>query len=379
MWPEAGLLALIMAAWVALAQAVLPLWGSLSTRRASWQRLARPLAQLQLILIVLSFLALWQAFYVYDFSVVYVAHHSNTLLPAPYRLSAIWAGHEGSLLLWVLMLALWSVAVATFSRHLPQALVAQVLGVMGAVSVGFLAFILALSNPFARQFPAPVEGRDLTPLLQDPGLVIHPPMLYMGYVGLSVAFAFAVAALLSGRLDAAWARWARPWTVAAWGFLTLGIALGSWWAYYELGWGGWWFWDPVENAPLAHGHRQARAVQGLDGAAGHWSVFAQFAGYLPGALGGVDFGARLCHRSWAGHFHLVVFGRGGGRVIGLVCLACAAVGQCLAAGGRFARIVFADQQRAFGGGHGGGAAGHLVSADHRRTQPGQVVGWAAIF
>jgi cytochrome c-type biogenesis protein CcmF len=250
MWPEAGLLALIMAAWVALAQAVLPLWGSLSTRRASWQRLARPLAQLQLILIVLSFLALWQAFYVYDFSVVYVAHHSNTLLPAPYRLSAIWAGHEGSLLLWVLMLALWSVAVATFSRHLPQALVAQVLGVMGAVSVGFLAFILALSNPFARQFPAPVEGRDLTPLLQDPGLVIHPPMLYMGYVGLSVAFAFAVAALLSGRLDAAWARWARPWTVAAWGFLTLGIALGSWWAYYELGWGGWWFWDPVENASL---------------------------------------------------------------------------------------------------------------------------------
>ncbi|MFY7982672.1 MAG: heme lyase CcmF/NrfE family subunit, partial [Limnohabitans sp.] len=250
MWPEAGHLALIMAAWVALAQAVLPLWGSLSVRRAHWQALARPLAQLQLGLIVLSFLALWHAFYVHDFSVVYVAHHSNTLLPTPYRLSAIWAGHEGSLLLWVLMLALWSVAVATFSKRLPQALVAQVLGVMGAVSVGFLAFILALSNPFERQFPAPTEGRDLTPLLQDPGLVIHPPMLYMGYVGLSVAFAFAMAALLSGRLDAAWARWARPWTVAAWGFLTLGIALGSWWAYYELGWGGWWFWDPVENASL---------------------------------------------------------------------------------------------------------------------------------
>jgi cytochrome c-type biogenesis protein CcmF len=250
MWPEAGHLALIMAAWVALAQAVLPLWGSLSARRAHWQGLARPLAQLQLGLIVLSFLALWHAFYVHDFSVVYVAHHSNTLLPTPYRLSAIWAGHEGSLLLWVLMLALWSVAVATFSKRLPQAMVAQVLGVMGAVSVGFLAFILALSNPFERQFPAPTEGRDLTPLLQDPGLVIHPPMLYMGYVGLSVAFAFAMAALLSGRLDAAWARWARPWTVAAWGFLTLGIALGSWWAYYELGWGGWWFWDPVENASL---------------------------------------------------------------------------------------------------------------------------------
>ncbi len=250
MWPEVGHLALIMAAWVALAQAVLPLWGSLSVRRAPWQALARPLAVLQLVLIVVSFVALWQAFYVHDFSVKYVAHHSNTLLPTPYRLSAIWAGHEGSLLLWVLMLALWSVAVATFSKRLPQAMVAQVLGVMGAVLVGFLAFILMLSNPFERQFPAPLEGRDLTPLLQDPGLVIHPPMLYMGYVGLSVAFAFAMSALLSGRLDAAWARWARPWTVAAWGFLTLGIALGSWWAYYELGWGGWWFWDPVENASL---------------------------------------------------------------------------------------------------------------------------------
>ncbi len=243
-------MALIMAAWAAVLQAVLPLWGSLSTRRAGWQVLARPLAQLQLGLIVLAFGALWHAFFVHDFSVKYVAHHSNTLLPTPYRLSAIWAGHEGSLLLWVLMLGLWSVAVATFSKRLPQALVAQVLGVMGAVSVGFLVFILTLSNPFARQFPAPAEGRDLTPLLQDPGLVIHPPMLYMGYVGLSVAFSFAVAALLSGRLDAAWARWARPWTVAAWGFLTLGIALGSWWAYYELGWGGWWFWDPVENASL---------------------------------------------------------------------------------------------------------------------------------
>ncbi|PUE33926.1 heme lyase CcmF/NrfE family subunit [Limnohabitans sp. Jir72] len=250
MWPEVGHLALIMAAWVALAQAVLPLWGSLSAGRSGWQALARPLAVVQLALIVLAFGALWHAFHMHDFSVRYVAQHSNTLLPAPYRLSAIWAGHEGSLLLWVFMLAVWSVAVALFSKRLPQALVAQVLGVMGAVSVGFLAFILTLSNPFARQFPAPSEGRDLTPLLQDPGLVIHPPMLYMGYVGMSVAFAFAMAALLSGRLDAAWARWARPWTLAAWGFLTLGIALGSWWAYYELGWGGWWFWDPVENASL---------------------------------------------------------------------------------------------------------------------------------
>lgn len=250
MWPEVGHLALIVAAWVAMAQAVLPLWGSLSARRWAWQVLARPLAVLQLALIVLAFGALWHAFHVHDFSVRYVAQHSNTLLPATYRLSAIWAGHEGSLLLWVFMLAVWSVAVALFSKRLPQALVAQVLGVMGVVSVGFLAFILTLSNPFARQFPAPAEGRDLTPLLQDPGLVIHPPMLYMGYVGMSVAFAFAMAALMSGRLDVAWARWARPWTLAAWGFLTLGIALGSWWAYYELGWGGWWFWDPVENASL---------------------------------------------------------------------------------------------------------------------------------
>jgi cytochrome c-type biogenesis protein CcmF len=250
MVPELGLIALIMAAWVAVLQAVLPLWGSLSPQRARWQTLARPLARLQGVLVVLAFGALWFAFDHHDFSVKYVAQHSNTLLPAPYRLSAIWAGHEGSLLLWVLMLSVWSVAVATFSKRLPLAMVAQVLGVMGAVSVGFLAFILTLSNPFARQFPAPSEGRDLTPLLQDPGLVIHPPMLYMGYVGMSVAFAFAMAALLSGRLDAAWARWARPWTLGAWCFLTLGIALGSWWAYYELGWGGWWFWDPVENASL---------------------------------------------------------------------------------------------------------------------------------
>ncbi len=290
MWPEVGHMALIMAAWVALLQAVLPLWGSLSPKRAGWQSLARPLARGQLLLIVLAFLALWHAFHTHDFSVKYVAQHSNTLLPAPYRLSAIWAGHEGSLVLWVFMLSLWSVAVATFSKRLPPAMVAQVLGVMGAVSVGFLAFILTLSNPFVRQFPAPPEGRDLTPLLQDPGLVIHPPMLYMGYVGMSVAFAFAMAALLSGRLDAAWARWARPWTLAAWGFLTLGIALGSWWAYYELGWGGWWFWDPVENASLmpwlvATGLIHSLMVTDKRGQFKAWTVLLAIGGFSLSLLG----------------------------------------------------------------------------------------------
>ncbi len=290
MVPELGLIALIMAAWVALLQAVLPLWGSLSPQRASWQNLARPLARLQGTLVALAFGALWFAFHHHDFSIKYVAQHSNTLLPAPYRLSAIWAGHEGSLLLWVLMLSVWSVAVATFSKRLPLAMVAQVLGVMGAISVGFLAFILTLSNPFARQFPPPSEGRDLTPLLQDPGLVIHPPMLYMGYVGMSVAFAFAMAALLSGRLDAAWARWARPWTLSAWGFLTLGIALGSWWAYYELGWGGWWFWDPVENASLmpwlvATGLIHSLMVTDKRGQFKAWTVLLAIGGFSLSLLG----------------------------------------------------------------------------------------------
>jgi cytochrome c-type biogenesis protein CcmF len=290
MVPELGLIALIMAAWVAVLQAVLPLWGSLSPQRASWQSLARPLARLQGVLVVLAFGALWFAFDHHDFSVKYVAQYSNTLLPAPYRLSAIWAGHEGSLLLWVLMLSVWSLAVASFSKRLPLAMVAQVLGVMGAVSVGFLVFILTLSNPFARQFPAPSEGRDLTPLLQDPGLVIHPPMLYMGYVGMSVAFAFAMAALLSGRLDAAWARWARPWTLGAWCFLTLGIALGSWWAYYELGWGGWWFWDPVENASLmpwlvATGLIHSLMVTDKRGQFKAWTVLLAIGGFSLSLLG----------------------------------------------------------------------------------------------
>ena len=253
MIPELGHFALILATVVALIQGVLPLTGTYlpsRTLQITLQSLARPMAILQCVLVACAFAALATAFLTNDFSVTYVAQHSNSLLPKPYQFAAVWGGHEGSLLLWVLLLAVWSMAVALFSKSLPLDMVARVLGVLGLISVGFLLFILVTSNPFERLLPAALDGRDLNPLLQDPGLVIHPPMLYMGYVGMSVAFSFAVAALLSGRLDAAWARWSRPWTVIAWTFLTFGIGLGSWWAYYELGWGGWWFWDPVENASL---------------------------------------------------------------------------------------------------------------------------------
>jgi cytochrome c-type biogenesis protein CcmF len=249
MLAELGHFALILALLVAVVQATLPLWGAWR-EHAAWQALARPTAFAHFGLVALSFAALTACFVNNDFSVLYVVQHSNSLLPTVYRVAAVWGGHEGSLLLWVLMLAMWTAAVSAFSFSLPQAMVARVVGVLGWVSVGFLLFILALSNPFERLLPAAADGRDLNPLLQDPGLIIHPPMLYMGYVGFSVAFAFAIAALMAGRLDAAWARWSRPWTLVAWLFMTFGIGLGSWWAYYELGWGGWWFWDPVENASL---------------------------------------------------------------------------------------------------------------------------------
>jgi cytochrome c-type biogenesis protein CcmF len=235
MIPELGQVALSLALVVALVQALVP-------------ALARSAAQAQTLLVALAFGCLVHAFVSNDFSVQYVAQNSNSALPLQYRVAGAWGGHEGSLLLWCLMLGVWMSAVSLFSSHLPQDMAARVLRVLGLVSAGFLAFMLFTSNPFERLFPVPADGRDLNPLLQDPGMVIHPPMLYMGYVGFSVAFAFAVAALWSGRLDAAWARWSRPWTTVAWVFLTLGIALGSAWAYYELGWGGWWFWDPVENA-----------------------------------------------------------------------------------------------------------------------------------
>jgi len=247
MIPELGHFALIIAFCLALAGGPLALFGAANGRTA-WIAFARPAAQGQCFFVVIAFAALTYAFVSNDFSVAYVANHSNTALPLQYRVAAVWGGHEGSLLLWLLMLSCWMVAVSLFSGHLPEQMTARVLGVMSLVSVGFLAFTLFASNPFERLFPGPADGRDLNPLLQDPGMVLHPPMLYMGYVGFSVAFAFAMAALLGGRLDASWARWSRPWTTVAWMFLTIGIALGSWWAYYELGWGGWWFWDPVENA-----------------------------------------------------------------------------------------------------------------------------------
>jgi cytochrome c-type biogenesis protein CcmF len=247
MIPELGHFALILALCVATLQGIVPLIGA-SRGRAPWMAVARPASLAQFAFVAIAFGALAHAFIANDFSVSYVASHSNTRLPAAYRFAAVWGGHEGSILLWALMLALWTVGVAAFSRHLPERMVARVLAVMGLVSVGFLTFILFSSNPFERLLPAAPDGRDLNPLLQDPGMVFHPPLLYMGYVGFSVAFAFAIAALIDGRLDATWARWSRPWTIAAWSFLTLGIALGSFWAYYELGWGGWWFWDPVENA-----------------------------------------------------------------------------------------------------------------------------------
>ncbi len=247
MLPELGQFALILALLVALVQAVLPALGA-QRGRVAWMAIARPAAIAQLAAVFVAFAALTAAFVQQDFSVRYVAENSNSLLPLVYRYTAVWGSHEGSLLLWALVLAGWSAAVACFSAHLPQVVVARVLAVMGVVAVGFLSFLLFTSDPFVRLLPSPGEGRDLNPLLQDPGMIIHPPMLYMGYVGFAVPFAFAVAALLDGTLDARWLRWTRPWTNVAWAFLTGGIALGSWWAYSELGWGGWWFWDPVENA-----------------------------------------------------------------------------------------------------------------------------------
>jgi len=249
MIPEIGHFLLWIALGVSLLLATVPLIGA-GRQRTEWMAYARPSVFALFGLVSVAFLCLVASFVRHDFSVLYVASNSNSALPVEYRIAGVWGGHEGSLLLWVEMLCLWMVAVAMFSKHLPQQVLARILAVMGMISVGFLLFMLITSNPFDRLFPVPVDGRDLNPLLQDPGMVTHPPMLYMGYVGFSVAFAFAIAALIGGNLDATWARWTRPWTTVAWLFLTIGIALGSSWAYYELGWGGWWFWDPVENASL---------------------------------------------------------------------------------------------------------------------------------
>ncbi len=258
------------------------------------------------------------AFLHFDFSVQYVADNSNLQLPWYYRIAAVWGAHEGSMLLWVLILNVWTVALALFSRQLPEVFLSRVLAVLGIISVGFLCFILFTSNPFGRLLPMPPDGADLNPVLQDPGMTFHPPVLYMGYVGFSVAFAFSIAALLGGSMEQAWVRWARPWTNAAWGFLSCGIVAGSWWAYAELGWGGWWFWDPVENASfmpwlvgvaLIH----AQAVTEKRGSLRAWtillSLFAfslSLARHLPGALGHSHVGACIRLRSATRHVHSVL-------------------------------------------------------------------------
>ncbi len=248
MTAEFGQITLALALAFSALLAVYPLWGA-QRGHVGAMMLARPLAYGQFFFTLLAYIALTWAFIQNDFTLAYVAANSNTQLPLVYRITAVWGSHEGSFLLWMLMQAGWIAAVALFSRRMPVTMMARVLAILGLISIGFYLFMLSVSNPFDRALPLiPVDGRDLNPLLQDPGMIIHPPLLYMGYVGFSVAFAFAIAALMAGKLDASWARWSRPWATAAWSFLTLGIALGSWWAYYELGWGGWWFWDPVENA-----------------------------------------------------------------------------------------------------------------------------------
>lgn len=248
MIPELGNVTLVIALVLSILLAIYPLWGA-QTNNPTLMQMARPLAWGLFVFTLIAYVCLTYAFVTDDFSVNYVAQNSNTKLPLYYKITAVWGGHEGSFLLWVLIFAVWTLAVALFSKGIPEAMVARVLSVLGMVSISFYLFMLMTSNPFDSMLPFfPVDGRDLNPLLQDFGMIIHPPLLYMGYVGFSVAFAFAIAALIGGQLDSTWARWSRPWTIAAWAFLTLGIALGSWWAYYELGWGGWWFWDPVENA-----------------------------------------------------------------------------------------------------------------------------------
>ena len=286
---ELGHYALNLALLVAVIQSIVPLVGA-HRYRGDWMAVARPAAFAQLTLVLFAFVILTHAFVVQDRSLQYVADNSNSLLPLIYRYTAVWGAHEGSLLLWLLVLAGWTAAVAAFSRHLPLKVVARVLGVMGIVAIGFQSLLLFTSDPFERLLPAASEGRDLNPLLQDPGMIIHPPMLYLGYVGFAVPFAFAIAALLDGRVDVRWQRWTRPWTNVAFGFLTLGIGLGSWWAYYELGWGGWWFWGPVENAsfmPWLIGAAliHSQAVTEKRGSFASWTLLLAIAAFSLSLLG----------------------------------------------------------------------------------------------
>ncbi|KOR33586.1 hypothetical protein TI05_00020 [Achromatium sp. WMS3] len=289
MIPELGQFTLAIALALACIQTIFPLWGSFNNT-PNWMLMAKPLAWGQFLFLTLSFACLLYAFWYDDFSVRYVATNSNSKLPNIYKISASWGAHEGSMLLWALLLSTWGAAVAIFSKQLTQITIARILAILGLVTTGFLFFIILTSNPFARLFPVPIEGRDLNPLLQDFGLAIHPPTLYMGYVGLSVSWSAAIAALLDGKLDAAWAHWSRPWTLIAWVFLTIGITLGSWWAYYELGWGGWWFWDPVENASLmpwlvSTALIHSLAVTEKRGAFKNWTVLLALAAFSLSLLG----------------------------------------------------------------------------------------------
>lgn len=289
MLPEIGQISLLLALVFSLLLSALPLWGAY-TKNNTLMKSARPLSYALLIAVAISYVLLTWAFLQHDFTVAYVAKNSNSLLPVMYQFSAVWGAHEGSLLLWVLILCVWISAVALFSKALPDDVIARVLSVMGMVALGFLAFTIFTSNPFERLLPGALEGRDLNPLLQDPGLIFHPPLLYLGYVGFSVAFAFAIAALIDGRIDTQWIKWARPWTNLAWAFLTAGIALGSFWAYYELGWGGWWFWDPVENASfmpwlLGAALIHTQAVTEKRGSFSSWTLLLAIATFSLSLLG----------------------------------------------------------------------------------------------
>ncbi|MCH8930895.1 MAG: heme lyase CcmF/NrfE family subunit [Proteobacteria bacterium] len=289
MIPELGLFALVLAFCLAIIQSFAGLAGAY-WRKAEWLALVRPMASGQFVFAALSFGLLTWSFIVNDFSVEYVAFNSNTELPLFYRVAAVWAAHEGSLLLWILTLSVWTLGVAWANKDMPDVFRARILGVMGLINCGFMLFVMATSNPFTRLLPAALEGRDLNPLLQDPALAIHPPILYAGYVGLAVAFSFAVAALIEGKVTSNWARWLRPWTLLAWVFLTVGVALGSWWAYYELGWGGWWFWDPVENASfmpwlMATALIHSLAVTEKRGLFKSWTVLLAISGFSLSLLG----------------------------------------------------------------------------------------------
>ena len=387
---ELGLFSLIIALLLSGAQAWFGLAGPAFGNRR-WMAAARPAVTGQWVFVAMSFGVLCWAFYKNDFSVLYVANNSNSELPTFYRFAAVWGAHEGSLLLWALALSTWSVAVGAFSKDLPETYAARLLGVLGVVSIGFQLFILLTSSPFERLFPAAVDGRDLNPLLQDPALAIHPPMLYIGYVGFSVAFAFAVAALLEGRLDEKWARWARPWTTLAWLFLTVGITLGSWWAYYELGWGGWWFWDPVENAsfmPWLVGTAliHSLAVTEKRGLFKSWTLLLAITAFSLSLLGTflVRSGVLVSVHAFAsdpgrGLFILAFLGVCIGGSLALFAWR----GPALRSRGGFETVSRESfillQQPAAAGGRGADPDRHAVPAVPRRPEHGQDLGRAAVL